>query len=189
MTPKRRHSAWSIIPSVIGALVLERSQTDGFCISLIRRGIDERDKSATNQSIQASVRRSCGTTTPRTYRGPMLAIRQRGPEDYEDITLSDLRHLMDYLRSYGDTHVRESIPGTRHRSSTAARGVKICCVGETDLHASEPFVSVDVTIANQRPLGQGTSRRYPFSSGCQSSCGKTPIVNSSRAKPAGTTAD
>ncbi|KAL3441576.1 hypothetical protein BJX65DRAFT_313664 [Aspergillus insuetus] len=133
----------------------QRLQTEGFCISLIRRDIDERDNSATNQSIQASVRRSCGTMTPRSYRGPMVAIRQRRPEDYEDITLSDLRHLMDYLRSYGDTHVRESIPGTRHRSSTTARGVKICCVGETDLHASEPFVSVDVTIANQRALGPG----------------------------------
>jgi hypothetical protein len=33
------------------------------------------------------------------------------------------------------------------------RGVKVCCVGETKMHGSNPFVPVDVTIANQKSLG------------------------------------
>ncbi|KAL2845541.1 hypothetical protein BJX68DRAFT_256734 [Aspergillus pseudodeflectus] len=111
----------------------------GYCVSLIHRDTYLLDGSATNQSIQASVIASCSATTPHFYRGPMVAICELPDEEYADITLEDFRHLMEYLRSYRDTHVRESIPGVQHHSSTTARGVKVCCV--------------DVTIANQKSLG------------------------------------
>jgi hypothetical protein len=63
---------------------------------------------------------------------------------------------MDYLISYRNTHIRESVPDLLHHAPTTFRGVKICCHGEVKLHGSEPFVSVDVTRANQISLGSGT---------------------------------
>ncbi|KAJ5174666.1 uncharacterized protein N7482_000543 [Penicillium canariense] len=76
-------------------------------------------------------------------------------QDYTDITLADFRHLMDYLISYRNTHIRESVPGLLPRAPTTVRGVKICCHGEVKVH-EEPFVSVDVTRANQISLGSGS---------------------------------
>jgi hypothetical protein len=86
----------------------------------------------------------------------MIAIREVPHEDYTDITLADFRHLVDYLISYRSTHIRESVPDLLHSAPTTVRGVKICCHGEIKLHASEPFVSVNVTRANQISLGSGS---------------------------------
>lgn len=129
---------------------------EGYCVSLIHREAYLKDGSATNRSILASVRVSCTSTIPHEYRGPMLALQEISHEDYADITLADFRHLMDYLISYRNTHVRESVPDLLHRAPTTFRGVKICCHGEIKFHGSGLFVSVDVTRANQISLGNGS---------------------------------
>ncbi|KAJ6009386.1 hypothetical protein N7522_004402 [Penicillium canescens] len=129
---------------------------EGFCVSLIHRDAYLKDGSAINRSILASVRASCTSIIPHEYRGPMVALREIRHEAYADITLADFRHLMDYLISYRNTHVRESVPDLLHRTPTTFRGVKICCHGEVKFHGSEPFVSVDVTRANRISLGSGS---------------------------------
>ncbi|KAJ5748229.1 uncharacterized protein N7511_009925 [Penicillium nucicola] len=129
---------------------------EGYCVSLLHRDAYLKDGSATNKSILASVRASRTATTPHEYRGPMIALRELHHEDFADMTLADFRHLMDYLISYRDTNIRESVPDLQHRATTASRGVKICCYGEVELHGSEHFVSVDFTRANKISLGSGS---------------------------------
>ncbi|RJE17541.1 hypothetical protein PHISCL_10121 [Aspergillus sclerotialis] len=128
----------------------------GHCISVLHRDAYLRDGSPTNRSISASVRASCTSTPAHEYRGPMIALREIHHEDYDDITLADFRHLMDYLVSYRNTHIRESVPDLHHGANTTVRGVKICCYGEVKLHGSEAFVGVDVTRANRIALGEGS---------------------------------
>ncbi|KAJ5652618.1 hypothetical protein N7507_010044 [Penicillium longicatenatum] len=103
---------------------------EGYCISLIHRVAYLNDGSTTNRRVHH--------------------------EDYADITLADFRHLMDYLISYGNTHIRENVPDLIHRAPITVRGVKICCYGEEKFHGSEPFVSVDITRANRISLGSGS---------------------------------
>lgn len=129
---------------------------EGYCVALVHRDDYLRDGSSANRSILASVRASCTSTIPHEYRGPMIAIREVSHEDYADITLADFRHVVDYLISYRNTHIRESVPDRLHRAPTTVRGVKICCHGERKLHGSEPFVSVDITRSNQISLGRGS---------------------------------
>ncbi|KAJ5654960.1 hypothetical protein N7490_001963 [Penicillium lividum] len=130
---------------------------EGYCVSLIHREAYLKDGSVTNRSILASVGASCTSTTSHEYRGPIIAIREIHHEDYADIALTDFRHLMDYLISYRNTYIKESVPDLMHRAPTTLRGVKICCHGEVKLHGSEPFVAVDVTRANQISLGTGST--------------------------------
>lgn len=129
---------------------------EGHCVSLIHRDAYLVDGSTTNRSILASVRTSCTSTTPHEYRGPMIALQGIRHDGYADITLADFRHLMDYLISYRNTHIRESVPDLLHRAPTTLSGVKICCYGEVRLHGSERFVSVDITRANQISLDKGS---------------------------------
>ena len=130
---------------------------EGYCVSLIHREAYLKDGSITNGSILASVGAPCTSITSHEYRGPMIAIREIHHEDYADITLADFRHLMDYLISYRNTYIKDSVPDLMHRAPTTVRGVKICCHGEVKLHGSEPFVAVDVTRANQISLGRGST--------------------------------
>ena len=108
------------------------------------------DGSATNKSVLESV----GTSgiPPHSWRGPILALRSTPHEIYEDITLADFRHFVDYLMSYGTTETRESASQPGNRSSATIRGVKICCYGEERLHGSEPYVPVDVSRAHPTRL-------------------------------------
>lgn len=115
-----------------------------------------KDGSATNRSILASLRASYTSTLSHEYRGPIITIREVPYEDYTDITLADFRHLVDDLISYRSTNIRESVPDLLHRAPTTVRGVKICYHGEIKLHASEPFVSINITRANQISLGSGS---------------------------------
>lgn len=123
---------------------------------MVHREAYLRDGSSTNRSIQASIAASGASTNTHEYRGPMIAVREIHPEDYEDITLADFRHIMDYMVSYRDAKVREAVPDLRHRAPTTIRGVRICCYGELKLHGLHPFVAVDVTRANQIALGDGS---------------------------------
>ncbi|KAL4962166.1 uncharacterized protein BDV14DRAFT_179123 [Aspergillus stella-maris] len=129
---------------------------EGHCVSLIYRDAYLKDGSSMNRSVLASVKASCASTTPYRYCGPMIALQEIHYEDYADITLADFRHLMDYLVIYRNRHIRESVSDLQYHALTTVRGVKICCHGEVKVHGSEPFVSVDVTRANQISLGSGS---------------------------------
>ncbi|KAK2731022.1 hypothetical protein FQN57_003713 [Myotisia sp. PD_48] len=98
----------------------------------------------------------CGSgPTPYEYRGPMIAVRSLAYDSYGDITLSDFRHLIDYIVSYRSTVIHGSVQEHAPRAITVIRGVKISCYGEIKLHGCEPFVSVDVPRAARATLGQG----------------------------------
>ncbi|RYP51167.1 hypothetical protein DL768_003435 [Monosporascus sp. mg162] len=99
------------------------------------------DGSAINRSIPASV--GASGTVPHPWCGPVIAMREMCSELYEDITLADFRHTLDYLMSYGTMETKES-DRSEGRPPTAVRGVKICCYGERRLHGSERYVAVDV---------------------------------------------
>lgn len=138
------------------AFALFAPKKEGYCVFLIHRDGYLMDGSIPNRSISACVKVSCTAPIPHEYRGPMIAIRGIHHEDYADITLADFRHLMDYLISYRNTHIRESVPGLLDLAPTTTRGVKICCYGEVKRHGSEPFVAVDLTRANKISLDGGS---------------------------------
>ncbi|KAH7134564.1 hypothetical protein B0J13DRAFT_641104 [Dactylonectria estremocensis] len=116
---------------------------EGYCIAVIHREAFLYDGSTINTSILASV----GTPgqTHHQFRGPMVALRRTPFETYEDITLADFRHIIDYFVSYAITKVRESDQDRGFLSLATIRGAKICCYGEIKLHGSEPHISVDIT--------------------------------------------
>lgn len=139
----------------LGLQLLQRIKRDTV-FSLIHREAYLIDGSTTNRSVLASVAASCTSPPTHEYCGPMIALRGIHHEDYADITLADFRHLMDYLISYRNTHIKESVPGQHHHASTTVRGLKICCDGEISIHGSNRFVAVDITRANQVALGEGS---------------------------------
>ncbi|KAI8623618.1 hypothetical protein F5Y19DRAFT_492466 [Xylariaceae sp. FL1651] len=116
-------------------------QKTGYEIALRFREAFLVDGSNINRSILASV--GASGIVPHKWSGPVIAMRQTWSELYEDITLADYRHTLDYLMSYGATETRES-DRSEGRPPTAVRGVKICCYGEQKLHGSERYVAVDV---------------------------------------------
>jgi len=134
---------------------------EGYSISLKGREAFLKDGSAVNRSILTSV----GTSgiIPHRWCGPIVAVRERPFDFYEDITLADFRHVIDYVISYGTTEVQESVSHRDTRQSTRLRGVKICCYGEIKLHGSEPYVSVDVPRAHPTRLLYGEGAVSPIS--------------------------
>lgn len=134
---------------------------DGYSVSLKFREAFLEDGSAVNRSILTSV----GTSgiTPHQWCGPIVAVRETPFEFYEDITLADFRHIIDYVISYRTTEVRESASYQEGHLSTRIRGVKICCYGEIRHHSSEPYVSVDVPRAHPTRLTYGQGAVSPIS--------------------------
>lgn len=134
---------------------------DGYSVSLKFRDAFLEDGSAVNRSILTSV----GTSgiTPHQWRGPIVAVRETPFEFYEDITLADFRHIIDYVISHRTTQVRESASHPEGRLSTSIGGVKICCYGEIKLHSSEPYVLVDVPRAHPTRLTYGEGEVSPIS--------------------------
>ncbi|KAI9740069.1 MAG: hypothetical protein M1818_004820 [Claussenomyces sp. TS43310] len=115
---------------------------EGYSIKLMFREAFSKDGSRINRSIMESVKTS--GTVHHKWCGPIVAMRHTYEEFYEDITLADFRHLIDYLVTYATSEVREINPETYVRTPRAIRGVKICCYGEIKLHGSEPYVPVEV---------------------------------------------
>lgn len=64
---------------------------------------------------------------------------------------SRFRHLMDYLLSYRNRHIRESVSDLNHRSATTVRGVEICWHDEVKSLWSEPccLVQIKNVLPNQ----------------------------------------
>jgi len=116
---------------------------EGYCIELVIREAFLVDGSKLNRSIMESVKTS-GTVHHR-WSGPIVAMRQLPIEFYEDITLADFRHIIDYFVTYNSSEVRETInPQALRTTPRAIRGVKICCFGEIKLHGTEPYVPIEV---------------------------------------------
>jgi hypothetical protein len=116
---------------------------EGYCIELAIRDAFLKDGSKLNRSIIESVKTS-GTVHHR-WSGPIVAMRQLPTEFYEDITLVDFRHIIDYFVTYNSSEVREIInPQAPRITPRSIRGIKICCYGEIKLHGTEPYVPIEV---------------------------------------------
>ncbi len=117
------------------------------CIALIIREGFLKDGSKLNRSIIESVKTS-GTVHHR-WSGPIVEMRKLSTEYYEDITLADFRHVIDYFVTYNSFEVREiTSPQVPLSTPRAIRGVKICCYGEMKLHGTEPYVPIEVPYMN-----------------------------------------
>lgn len=93
----------------------------------------------TNRSVMRLVQTS--GTVHHNWCGPIVAMREKWDESYEDITLADFRHIIDYIVNYGASEVREMPnPISDTPKPRAIRGVKICCYGEIISHGAEPSV-------------------------------------------------
>lgn len=121
----------------------------GYSVSLKFRDNFLKDGSIINKSILTSTGTS--GSPPHTWCGPIIAVREEPFERYNDITLDDFRHIIDYLLSYLTTELRES-NDTEDRQAASIHGVKVCCYGELKLHATKPFVSVNVPRAHPTRL-------------------------------------
>lgn len=134
---------------------------DGYSVSLKFREAFLKDGSAANKSLLTCVGSS--GIAPHRWCGPIVALRETPSEFYEDITLADFRHIIDYVISYLTTEVRESASHLEGRLSTRIRGVKICCYKEIKLHSSEPYVCVDVPRAHPTRLKYAKGTISPIS--------------------------
>lgn len=133
----------------------------GYPISLKFRDAFLEDGSTINKSILTSVGMS--GTVPHQWCGPIVAVQATPFETYEDITLADFRHIIDYVRSYLTTETPESVLYPGPRVSSSIRGVKICCYGERVLHYSDLYVSVDVPKAHAIRLSYNKAEISPIS--------------------------
>ncbi|KAF2671342.1 hypothetical protein BT63DRAFT_438807 [Microthyrium microscopicum] len=123
----------------------------GYAVSLMFRNCFLDDGSALNKSLLKAVGTS--GTIPHRWCGPVVAVREQSNESYEDITLGDFRHILDWMISYRlSDNLKESDSQLISRPSAGIRGVKICCYGETKLHGSEAYVLVDVPRAHPTRL-------------------------------------
>lgn len=115
----------------------------GYSIELIIREAFLKDRSKLNRSVLESVRGS--GTIHHKWSGPIVAMRQLPNELYDDLTLADFRHIVDYFVAYNNSEVREDFnPKASPSTNKTIRGVKICCFGEIKLHGADPFVPVEV---------------------------------------------
>ncbi|KAM5360443.1 hypothetical protein ACJA88_014832 [Fusarium oxysporum] len=125
---------------------------EGYSITLYFREAFLMDGSSVNRSILTSV----GTSGVVHHQicGPVVAMQETPLELHRDITLSDMRHIIDYLISYGTTETREWANHSKTNLGTSILGVKICCYGEIKLHNSETYIAVEV------PKGHPTRLMY-----------------------------
>jgi hypothetical protein len=128
-------------------LAVWSAKKEGYSIELMIREAFLKDGSTINRSIMQSVKTS-GTVHHR-WCGPIVAMRETCDQFYEDITLADFRHIVDYVVTYNTFEVKEiSDPQSTIRTNGAIRGVKICCYGEIKLHGTEPYVQVEVPFVH-----------------------------------------
>ncbi|MCJ1401603.1 hypothetical protein MMC11_004819 [Xylographa trunciseda] len=96
------------------------------------------DGSKKNRSVAETVR----VATRHDWRGPLIVLRQPDIEQdgnivYEDITLADLRHTVDWFSSYSDQ--------SQYYTRTKVQGVKITCEGDRKVsHNPMPWIAISV---------------------------------------------
>lgn len=115
----------------------------GYAVAIKHREAFLIDGSPLNRSILASA--GIYGTVPHKWCGAVVAMRSTWSELYEDITLADFRHALDYLLDYGTTDTKRSGDISQARPPTSIRGVMIACYGERKLHGSDRFVAVEVS--------------------------------------------
>ncbi|KAK3369844.1 hypothetical protein B0H63DRAFT_514109 [Podospora didyma] len=118
----------------------------GYAVALRFRETFLIDGSSSNRSILASA--GIYDAVPHQWRGSVVAMRTTWSELYEDITLADFRHALDYFLSYGTTDTKQSggddDDSQGRRPPTTICDAMICCYGERKLHGSERYASVEV---------------------------------------------
>ena len=122
-------------------------QRDGHCVTMVYRASGN---PCLNESILTSLRPPGVEQSP--LRGPVLAVRERPGKLYEDIAMSDFRHLVDYLASFHLTRLPAE-PYTRpigpvHR-------VLIRCWGEAQHNSGVSFESADISTVGCAPGDNG----------------------------------
>lgn len=115
---------------------------EGYSIALMYREAFLIDGSTRNESLLASVGQQ--SSDQHDWRGPLLAIGSLPSEFYQDVTLADFRHLIDYIVDYSPMGTRVVNNVSESIATSMVRGVRVCCYGEIKLHGSEPFVPINV---------------------------------------------
>lgn len=99
-----------------------------------------------NRSIIASV--GITASIPLIWSGPCIVLRRPSPNLYGDITLADLRHIVDLFVTCGDFRVKEieapTLSGEIDRESDGILGVKVNSDAEIENHGAARFVPVIV---------------------------------------------
>lgn len=103
--------------------------------------------------INKSIKKICATKSGWAYfpwEGPVLAYSRVGrgsdPPDCRDITMSDFRHITDYLLWYRATLIRNPQPSI----SEVVKGVRINCIG--DQKTFDKPVFEQVTLSSKDPI-------------------------------------
>lgn len=101
-------------------------------------------KPCPNESILASLAPSGVRESP--LRGPVVAVRERPGKLYENIALSDFRHIVDYLVNYvASGQVSRIVTAPITGLAAPLHGVKIRCYGESQTNAGASFESADIS--------------------------------------------
>lgn len=78
------------------------------------------------------------------WNGTVLALRTQGldgnPPRYDDMTVADLRDVVDYFRTYGDNEVAHP----SWRPAQKVKGVRINCEGDQKVFGVGKYVAVEV---------------------------------------------
>lgn len=102
---------------------------EGYAVAIIHWDNFLSDGSAINRSLLECVG-GAGVLAQR-WCGPLVALRKTAQNFYEDMSLSDFRHMLDYLSNSGTATHRKGKKNTSDNTSPLTiRGVKICCWGE-----------------------------------------------------------
>ncbi|OJJ52854.1 hypothetical protein ASPSYDRAFT_73415 [Aspergillus sydowii CBS 593.65] len=122
-------------------------QRDGHCVTMVYRA---GGNPCPNESILTSLRPPGVEQSP--FRGPVLAVRERPGKLYEDIAMSDFRHLIDYLISF---HLTRPLAEPFTGPMRPVHGVLIRCCGETQDNWGVSFKSADLSTVGCAPGDNG----------------------------------
>lgn len=117
--------------------------------------------SSNNPQRNQSIARLTGVLIGHVWKGPVVAFRQPGveadPKFYNDITLVDLRHTLNYLITYRRDpaehhfelpsfgyHFADPLDKERERQRSIVKGVRINCQGDQMVLKKKPFEVVEV---------------------------------------------
>ncbi|QDS73296.1 hypothetical protein FKW77_005806 [Venturia effusa] len=152
-------------------LETERDEEDGAPTGPMLIQIDQRTKKVLDDFIQirhrdtflkdgSGLNTSIFKLAPNTYwRGPVVAVAQVGQEldpfQHRDVTLTDFRHVVDYLGGYASKtgmgppkeHDKpEEFPNSATKKTV--KGVKINCPGEQKIHGKAKYEAVNVLLSD-----------------------------------------
>jgi hypothetical protein len=153
----------------------------GYSVALVFRDRFLLDGPRPNKSLLKCV----GKSPPHSWRGPMVAVLVTPHEFYEDVNLSDFRHVIDYTATYRTVETPESASGPGENSSTTIRGVKICCYGEGKMHGLTRTSLWTYQSPTQRgpPGNKAQSHQFPNCLACPSDFGNTQTLKPGSTRP------